>query len=489
MKHWLSLLLAMLPLLAAAQLCDGVPGAAALWETFGEGSNFGPPLPVGTTTYTYNTGAPAGGTYMVTNRTQLNGASWHPGLDNTPDDGFGYMLLFDATNVPGEFFNIVLDSLCPGTRYEFSAFLANVVTPSACVGQSILPDVRFELRDPTSNALLSSIETGPVPTTAFLVWNRYGMTFTLPPNQSAVRLLLINNAPGGCGNDLAIDDISISICNPVRVQTASLCNSEPVVINGQEFAAPGLYRDTVPGAQFCHDSILITEIFDGLREEVVVDTFICAGSSFTVGNRQYTAPGVYVDTLISSLGCDSIVELRLSQASLSAELTASQDTIDAGQLVYLQGSGTGVGPLIWSWQPEESVDCRDCPETEARPLQTTRYQLMVRDSLTGCRDTLEQLITVTPCQAVYIPTAFSPNGDGRNDTFRPFYGPCVERMVQLQVYNRWGSLLFQSQNTDEAWDGRAAGQDCNAGLYVYRAVLQLKDGTQQVWRGDVQLVR
>ena len=489
MKCRLLFLIVFLPVWAAAQLCDGTPGEAAWYESFGQGSNFGPPLPADVTTYGYNDGAPQGGTYMVTNRTQLNGASWHPSLDHTPDDGFGYMLLFDATDVPGAFFNIVLDSLCPGTRYEFSAYLTNVVTPSACSGQSILPNVRFELRDPDSNNLLGSIQTGSMPTTASLRWDQYGLTFTLPENQNAVRLLLINNAPGGCGNDLALDDISLSICNPVREQTATLCSTQPLVIDGRVFAEPGLYRDTLPGAQFCNDSILLTEIIAGVGEAVFIDTFLCPGQAFAVGDQRYSTPGFYVDTLLSSLGCDSVVQLQLSPAELTAFLNAPEDTIIAGQSILLQGSGSGTGPLIWSWQPGDAVNCNDCPETAAQPSKTTDFVLTVRDSITGCQNRLEQRITVLPCRAVYAPTAFSPNGDGRNDTFQLLFGSCVAEVTQLEVYNRWGGLVFQSRQPNEPWNGTANGEPSNTGLYVYRAVLLLQDGTQQVRRGGIRLIR
>ncbi len=148
MRLWLFFLLFASPIWSLAQLCEGEPGAAALSEGFGQGTNFGPPLPSGITSYSYNDGSPQTGTYMVTNRTQLNGANWHDGLDNTPDDGFGYMLLFDAADTPGEFFSLLIDGLCPGTRYEFSAFITNVVTPSACGGESTEPSIRFDLRDP-----------------------------------------------------------------------------------------------------------------------------------------------------------------------------------------------------------------------------------------------------------------------------------------------------------------------------------------------------
>jgi gliding motility-associated-like protein len=482
-------LLLLLPVLATGQLCEGEMGAAALHEDFGKGHNFGPPLPAGATTYEYVTSFPVTGTYMVSNRTQLNGAKWHPGLDHTPDDGNGYMLLFDADENPGAFFNVVLDSLCPGTRYEFSAYAANLVTPSSCMGQAILPDIRFELRDTLTNSLLASLETGELPNTPILRWTKYGMTFTLPPGRDAVRLLLLNNAGGGCGNDIAIDDIRISICNPGRRQSVVLCEGESVEVNGSVYTAPGLYQDTVPGAAFCHDSILVTEVRSGTAELAALDTFICEGAAFTVGPNAYTEPGFYVDTLLNEAGCDSIVHLQLTAASLSAAIDASADSVALGRSVHLQASGRGEGPLVWSWQAADGLSCTDCPDPIAAPLVSTDYRLVVRDELTGCRDTLVKKITVLPCESVYTPNAFSPNNDGRNDTFRPLYGDCVQEVLLLEVYNRWGGLVFQSKGPDEAWDGRANGAPCHVGGYLFRAVVRLKDGKEQLVQGELQLLR
>jgi len=92
-EYRLLFLLLLLPVLAGAQLCEGEMGESALHEHFGSGHNYGPALPEGATTYEYVTSFPVAGTYMVSNRSQLNGAKWHPGLDNTPNDGNGYMLL------------------------------------------------------------------------------------------------------------------------------------------------------------------------------------------------------------------------------------------------------------------------------------------------------------------------------------------------------------------------------------------------------------
>jgi gliding motility-associated-like protein len=490
MRQTYLILLLLLPGLLAAQLCEGEMGVAALYDDFGMGNNFGPELPPGTTTYQYSTTyPPIPGSYYVTNLSQINGAAWHPGLDFTPGDGSGYMLVFDADEVPGEFYNRILDGLCPGTRYEFGAWISNVVTPNTCGGQSILPDVRFELRDPDSGALLASVDTGELPTTAVLRWFQYGMTFTLPPGQDAVRLLLINNAAGGCGNDVAIDDISLRICNPGRQQVVELCSGESLEINGNVYSESGLYVDTIPGAAFCHDSILVTEIRVVAPDVTVVDTFVCEGGGFVVGDKKYTEPGIYIDTLVASGGCDSIVELRLTAAELSAELTAERDTVILGEAVQLQAVGNGVGPLIWSWLPEEGLDCTDCLQPTVLPFETTNYSLTVKDSLTGCRDTLEQRITVLPCEAIFVPSAFSPNGDGRNDLFRPYVGDCVEAVASLEVYDRWGSLIYRSRGADVAWDGQAKDRPCKVGVYVYLISVRLKDGKDRLLRGELQLLR
>jgi len=488
-EYRLLFLLLLLPVLAGAQLCEGEMGESALHEHFGSGHNYGPALPEGATTYEYVTSFPVAGTYMVSNRSQLNGAKWHPGLDNTPNDGNGYMLLFDADETPGEFFNIVLDSLCPGTRYEFSAYAANLVTPYSCMGQGILPDIRFELRDTLTGNLLASVETGELPNTSILRWSKYGMTFTLPPGQDAVRLLLINNAGGGCGNDIAIDDIRIHICNPGREQSVVLCAGESVEVNGKVYTEPGVYKDTIPGASFCHDSILVTEVRSGAAEVNAIDTFVCGGEAFRVGTNTYSEPGFYIDTLLNEAGCDSIVHLQLSTASLSASLEASADSIALGRSVRLQASGQGEGPLIWTWLTTDGLSCTDCTNPVAEPLTTTNYVLSVQDGITGCRDTLEKEVTVLPCEAVFAPSAFSPNGDGRNDTFRPLYGDCVQEVSLLEVYNRWGGLVYRSAVPNEAWDGYAKGRLCNVGPYLFRALLRLKDGKEQWVQGELQLLR
>jgi gliding motility-associated-like protein len=92
---------------------------------------------------------------------------------------------------------------------------------------------------------------------------------------------------------------------------------------------------------------------------------------------------------------------------------------------------------------------------------------------------------------VYLPNAFSPNEDGVNDVFQAHVG-CTVTEFDLRVFNRWGQLIFATQQPDEGWDGTTKGQPAIQAVYVY--VLKVtydQDGEarQEVQTGDVALIR
>lgn len=94
--------------------------------------------------------------------------------------------------------------------------------------------------------------------------------------------------------------------------------------------------------------------------------------------------------------------------------------------------------------------------------------------------------------AVWFPTAFSPNGDGRNDFFRLLGDIGNVTAFRLQVYNRWGQCVYTSADVWQGWDGRFRNADAELGTYYY--VLQITyRGTEviksQTWKGDVTLIR
>ena len=95
-------------------------------------------------------------------------------------------------------------------------------------------------------------------------------------------------------------------------------------------------------------------------------------------------------------------------------------------------------------------------------------------------------------QNVFIPTAFSPNGDGINDQFF-IHSKRPAKIVSLQIFDRWGNLLFQNENTSTndpiyGWDGRSRGRPMNDGVFFYLARLRFLDEQEVEYKGELVLL-
>lgn len=208
---------------AKAQLsfCSGQSGDPIFIETFGNGLINGPPLPVGVTTYSFLNFAPNDGEYTITSNTGQRPGWWFTG-DHTGDVN-GKMLLVNASFNPGLFYQTPITRLCENTPYEFSTWILNILRNSgnSCNGNEVPIEVRFEIWDDTDTVLLASGAMAPRFSEAFVNWVQYGLTFTTSPGQNGVILKMINQGRGGCGNDLAIDDIAFKTCGDETVITAA----------------------------------------------------------------------------------------------------------------------------------------------------------------------------------------------------------------------------------------------------------------------------
>lgn len=201
-------------------LCSGSKGNPIFQENFGSGLNYGPQLPPGITNYVYaGASQPSDGKYTIYRRTNQY-SSWHNSPDHTPDteiDGTdGKCLIINASSIAGEFYKRTVTGLCDNTDFEFSSWVINLYNPIpiSCNGGIGKPiDLTFEIWNVTETLLIRSGSTMPIASTATPVWSQYGLTFTTLPGQTDVVLKIKNNGTGGCGNDLALDDISFRACS------------------------------------------------------------------------------------------------------------------------------------------------------------------------------------------------------------------------------------------------------------------------------------
>lgn len=196
--------------------CGGSKGVSIFSENFGNGPNYGPALPFGITNYTFISGTPNDGYYTLFYRTNLY-PSWHYSLDHTPDSTNGTngkSLIVNANaNASGEFYKRVVTGLCVNTTFEFSAWVMNLYNPSlgACGNGEIPINVQFEIWNDTETVLLRSGNTGNILGNTTPNWRQFALVFTTV-NETSVILKMKNNGLGGCGNDLAIDDIEFKSC-------------------------------------------------------------------------------------------------------------------------------------------------------------------------------------------------------------------------------------------------------------------------------------
>lgn len=190
--------------------CNGNSGDPIFTEDFGSGTTAGPALPPGTTSYSFVAGTPPDGSYTISSSTAYY--DWHNTQDHTPNDTNGKSFIVNADFTAGEFFRRTVDGLCENTSYEFSSWLINLLPNSGCDGLGIPINVKFQIWDNTDTNLLANGDTGPIPGTASPQWRQYGLVFQTLPGQTSVILKMLNNGEGGCGNDLAIDDIVFKSC-------------------------------------------------------------------------------------------------------------------------------------------------------------------------------------------------------------------------------------------------------------------------------------
>ena len=210
-KLFLTVIMLFICIGAKAQVATGSLGDPVVQEDFGNGSN--PHYP--NTTYPRIGGScPEDGYYALAKTESGCHDTWHTILkDHTGNDG--YMMIVNASALPGEFYTQETPPLlCGGTTYEFSAYVKNLVLPIyANIHEK--PNLTFRIEN-LNGDLIDSYDTGPIYETAGADdWQRVSKVFTLPLNANAVIVKIINNAPGGAGNDLVLDDIAFRAYGPV----------------------------------------------------------------------------------------------------------------------------------------------------------------------------------------------------------------------------------------------------------------------------------
>ncbi|WP_421794460.1 gliding motility-associated C-terminal domain-containing protein [Haliscomenobacter sp.] len=303
-----------------------------------------------------------------------------------------------------------------------------------------------------------------------------------------------------------------------------------------EKLAPGTYSVTVTDTKNCTDSTSYTVVSPppviGLLNPVTeprcfgdattltVDTAYGGNGvdltdfTFTVDNNGISFPlnqaanifaGQHIVAIEDQLGCQYIDTIVVNQPEqLSVSFNPNQVTVELGDSLQLTPIVTSTKPITgYEWLPAkglsdnkiESPYVLTATRTERDMRDDTEFILTVTDT-SGCKAEGTIFVELDRNRNFYIPNAFSPNGDGRNDEFRVFGCKGVKTINYARMFDRWGNQILEAKGIVPdcaggtiVWDGLLSSKLANQGVYVYIIEVEFLDDVKLLYRGDVGLIR
>jgi gliding motility-associated-like protein len=220
--------------------------------------------------------------------------------------------------------------------------------------------------------------------------------------------------------------------------------------------------------------------------------FGAGGDSFSNTLNPVVSPlqtSTFVLQAFDTLGCpkpgrDTVVVTVLPKINPSA----GHDTaVVVGQPLQLQATGG----TSFTWEPGtnlSAVHASDPIAVFSEPTNGVLYKVLVYNEA-GCADSAQIIIKVFSTQPiVFVPNAFTPNHDGKNDVLRPIAAG-MQRIVEFAVFNRWGQLIFTTNIEGKGWDGRVNGLDQATGTYTWLVKAVDYKGQSYFQKGVVTLIR
>ncbi len=242
-----------------------------------------------------------------------------------------------------------------------------------------------------------------------------------------------------------------------------------------------------------------------LDATIVIDTaFGGIGSTYTysIDNGTYYQPdslfaflgsGTYEVIVSDENGCTGTTTVEIPVIPEPFLDLGADIQLDLGDSVQLNGV-TNLIPDTIIWDPMTAdMSCTNCLNPVVQPEDDILYTLTVADA-NGCTATDDILIEVLKNRDVYIPNVFSPNQSGYNDIFTVYGSGQIRRVVEMKVYDRWGEMVYEAEdfpvNTyNIGWDGTFRGKDMDPAVFVYYVIVEYIDGEEEMFKGDVTLVR
>ncbi len=208
------------------------------------------------------------------------------------------------------------------------------------------------------------------------------------------------------------------------------------------------------------------------------------GQSGTADTTSFDASGTYAVLVEDANGCKDSLTFSVNTPLNVSAMFPPDDTVLQGETVTLAITAMPTDSLSVTWTDNDG-NVLTGPSITITPQETVHYNVIVNN--TGC--VFSDSVSVIVDKPKYErPNAFTPNGDGANDTFSPVL--VGHTFIQLEVWSRWGEKVFDSISAGKnTWDGTINGEAAPSDVYVYRMRVRLVSGEEKVDKGDVTLLR
>ena len=319
-------------------------------------------------------------------------------------------------------------------------------------------------------------------------WN--GLTLTAPGTQ----IVTLTNT-GGC-DSLVTLNLAVSP-NTVATDVQTACGSY-TWINGINYtSSTNIPQYTIVGgnANGCDSTVNLDLIIFQESSSVMI---IESCGPYLAGNGQlYSESSTFSYVLPNANGCDSTVTVNLSITPVPvASFTSSPELLEFG-LTEIQLIDQSTGQIdAWDWvftSENGTVQISNLQNpifNLSNTIGSITIQLTVSDDQ-GCSDDVISVLNIIEDAAIYIPNTFSPDGDAFNNTFHVFGKNISSKGFELTVFNRWGEVIFSSQDPNVGWDGYVVDRGPSpVGVYSYRLSYSFVNRDEsEIIHGHVHLLR
>jgi gliding motility-associated-like protein len=235
---------------------------------------------------------------------------------------------------------------------------------------------------------------------------------------------------------------------------------------------------------------------DGVITVTAVGGIPAYNFTFSNGEQNNTGvvnnltPGTYDVTITDANNCTANqTVIILEPLPVIISTTPSVTEVKLGESLALVTTTNHSGTTTYNWQPSFGLTCYDCANPVFNGVYNATYTVTATTDK-GCTGSDEVTVTVIPNYDVFVPNAFTPNGDGNNDTWKFFGNLSGVKQMNIKVFNRIGEKVFESNDINFEWDGNYSGKSAPNGVYTYTATfVWLNNHSDDRYKGTVTVLR